>query len=56
VGLSRYQVSKLVYNARQAAFGYNTIAKVEQLSTPAARAKHFYSTVPFFLTIRDHNA
>ena len=31
VGLSRYQVSKLVYNARQAAFGYDTIAKVEQL-------------------------
>ena len=31
VGLSRYQVNKLVYNARQAAFGSDAIAKVEQL-------------------------
>ena len=30
-GLSRYQVSKLVYNAWQAAFGCDAMAKVEQL-------------------------
>ena len=30
-GLSHYQVNKLVYNARQAAFGFDAIAKVEQL-------------------------
>jgi hypothetical protein len=31
VGLSRYQVSKLVYNARQAAFGFDAVSKVEGL-------------------------
>ncbi len=31
MGLSCYQVSKLVYNARQAAFGCDAMAKVEQL-------------------------
>ena len=31
VGLSRYQVSKLVYNACQAAFGFDAVAQVEGL-------------------------
>ncbi len=31
MGLSRYQVTKLVYNAHQAAYGFDAIAKVEQL-------------------------
>jgi hypothetical protein len=30
-GLSRYQVSKLVYNAHQAAFGFDAVSKVEGL-------------------------
>jgi hypothetical protein len=33
VGLSCYQVSKLVYNSCQAAFGINAVAKVEGMYT-----------------------
>ena len=45
-GLSCYQVSKLVYNARQAAFGCNAMAKVEQLYS-SCKGKAFlqYSAV-----------
>ena len=46
MGLSRYQVSKLVYNACQAAFGFDAIAKVEQLYS-SCKGKEFlhYSTI-----------
>jgi len=46
VGLSHYQVSKLVYNARQAAFGFDAVSKVEGLySGSKGKAFLHYSAI-----------
>jgi len=46
VGLSRYQVSKLVYNACQAAFGFDAVSKVEGLySGSKGKAFLHYSAI-----------